>query len=219
MKKIYFDDTTHIWVGKLGLTDYKSEILNEALNVIESQKDVAKFDGYGYKEEWNSNIDFIGEFEIKNKLDLVVKNGIDACRNIWNDEVNKEYNKINTDAWVNMVRSKDPVQIQFKHEEIKGVDKFHSHTEINKKMESFYPNYTYVYYIQMPNVMEGEDGVLYFRGENEKEYWVRPEEDDLIIMPGWMPHAPNNAPKSTIDRIVMAGNVGFEYIKKEKSLL
>ena len=30
----------------------------------------------------------------------------------------------------------------------------------------------------MPDVMNGEDGVIYFRGKNKKEYWIRPEEDD-----------------------------------------
>ena len=34
-----------------------------------------------------------------------------------------------------------------------------------------------------------------------------------------MPHAPNNASESTLDRIVMAGNVGFDFIKKQKSLI
>ena len=67
--------------------------------------------------------------------------------------------------------------------------------------------------------MGSEDGDLYFRGENKKEYWVRPEEDDLIIMEGHVPHAPNNAPKSKLDRIVIVGNVGFDFIKKEKSLI
>ena len=67
--------------------------------------------------------------------------------------------------------------------------------------------------------MNGEDGVLYFKGSNGNEYWIRPEEDDLIIMDADMPHSPNNAPDSTIDRIVLAGNVGFEMIKKEKSLI
>ena len=134
-------------------------------------------------------------------------------------EKNIEYNKINTDAWVNLVRSNNPVQIQFKHDEMRGVDKYHTHTEINKKNKSFFPHYTYVYYIQMPDTMEGEDGVLYFRGENKKEYWIRPEEDDIIVMEGWMSHAPNNAPNSTIDRIVLAGNVGFENIKKQSSLI
>jgi hypothetical protein len=38
-------------------------------------------------------------------------------------------------------------------------------------------------------------------------------------MEGDMPHSPNNAPNSTINRIVIAGNVGFELIKKQKSLI
>lgn len=215
MKKIYFDESTYIWVDKLNLIEYKNIILNEALSVIDSFKDdssASKSDGYGYKKEWNQNIDFIGEFIAKNKLDLICSIGIDECKKLW-EETKLPYNKINTDAWVNMVRAKNPVQDNFYNDE-----KYHIHTEINKKTMSFVPHYTYVYYIQMPDVMQGDDGVLYFKGENEKEYWIRPEEDDLIIMPGWMPHAPMNAPKSTIDRIVMAGNVGFEFIKKEKSL-
>ena len=85
-----------------------------------------------YKEYWNNNIDFIGNIIIKNKLDLICQLGIDSCKKIWEDEINTNYNKINTDAWINMVRSKEPVQIQFKHNEIKGIDKFHTHTDINK---------------------------------------------------------------------------------------
>jgi hypothetical protein len=71
----------------------------------------------------------------------------------------------------------------------------------------------------MPEVMENEDGVLYFKGKNGNEYWIRPEEDELIIMEADMPHSPNNAPNSNLDRIVLAGNVGFDYIKKEKSVI
>jgi hypothetical protein len=217
MEKVYFDDTTFIWKSKLNLVEDKPILLKEAYSVIESQPDT-KTDGFGYRKVWNNNINFIGDITIQNSIDKVMQLGINYCKELYK-ESNKPYNKINTDIWVNMVRSKDPVQIQFKHDEIKGVDKYHTHTDINKEMGSFFPNYTYVYYIQMPDVMEEEEGVLYFRGQNKQEYWIRPEEDDLIIMEGWMPHAPNNAPKSTIDRIVIAGNVGFEMIKKEKSLL
>lgn len=217
MEKIYFDESTYIWKTKLNKVDYKSILLKEAYSVIDSQPDV-KTDGFGYKKEWNNNLNFIGEINIETNLDVIVQMGIDLCKEIYQDK-NKTYNKINTDAWVNVVRSQDPVQIQFKHGELKDVDKYHVHTDINKQMGSFVPDFTYVYYIQMPDVMEDRDGVLYFKGNNNKEYWIRPEEDDIIIMPGDMPHAPNNAPKSTIDRIVMAGNVGFEYIKKEKSII
>jgi hypothetical protein len=195
----------------------KDTLLKEANFVIESKPDI-KTDGFGYKKEWNNNINFTGEITIETKMDEIIQMGIDYCKDLYKER-NVVYNKINTDAWVNVVRSTNPVQIQFKHEELKGVDKFHVHTDINKEIKSFIPHYTYVYYVQMPDVMNGEDGVLYFRGKNNKEYWIRPEEDDLIIMEADMPHSPNNAPNSTVDRIVVAGNVGFDYIKKEKSLI
>jgi hypothetical protein len=219
MEKVYFDDTTFIWKGKLNLSSHKNTILKEANDVVDSLKEIVRTDGFGYKKEWTNNINFNGNFTIENKLDEVCQYGIDICKSIYEEQFNTKFNKVNTDAWVNIVRSNNPVQLQFKHEELKGVDKYHAHTEINKKNKSFFPHYTYVYYIQMPDVMEEEDGVLYFRGENGKEYWIRPEEDDIIIMEGWMSHAPNNAPKSTIDRVVLAGNVGFEMIKKQKSLV
>lgn len=217
MKKIYFDDSTYIWKGKLNKSKDKSIFLEESYSIINSQPNV-KTDGFFYKKEWTNNIDFIGNLKIETNFDQIIQIGIDFCKELY-EEKNLQYNKINTDAWINVVRSQNPVQEQFKHNENKGIDKFHVHTDINKEMKSFTPNYTYVYYVQMPNVMNDEDGVLYFKGPNKKEYWVRPEEDDIIIMEADMPHSPNNAPNSTIDRIVMAGNVGFEYIKKEKSLI
>jgi hypothetical protein len=215
MEKVYFDDTTFIWKGKLNLSSHKATILKEANNLINSLKGVVRTDGFGYKKEWTNDINFNGNFVIENKLDEICQYGIDKCKEIYEEQFNIEFNKVNTDAWVNVVRSKEPVQENFYDEK----NKYHTHTEINKKTKSFIPNYTYVYYIQMPDIMEGEDGVLYFKGENGKEYWIRPEEDELIVMEGWMPHSPNNAPNSTIDRVVFAGNVGFEFIKKEKSLL
>jgi hypothetical protein len=212
MEKIYFDETTYIWKCKLNLIDNKPLFLKEAYSVIESQPNV-KSDGFGYAMEWNKNLNFIGDINIETKLDEIVQIGINKCKEIYNEK-NVNYNKINTDSWVNVVRSKNPVQENFH-----TANKYHIHTEIQKKEKSFYPHYTYVYYIQMPDVMNDEDGVLYFKVNNGKEYWIRPEEDDLIIMEGDMPHSPNTAPNSTLDRIVIAGNVGFDYIKKEKSIL
>jgi hypothetical protein len=161
---------------------------------------------------------FNDNFDVKSKLDNICQCGINICKSIYKEEFNLDFNKINTSTWINVVRSINPIQHAFKHGKLKEVGKYHTHTEINEKAGLFIPTYTYVYYIQMPDVMEGEDGVLYFKGKNEKEYWIRPEEDDLIIMTGSMPHVPNNAPKSSVDRVVITGNVGIEFIKKEKSL-
>ena len=48
---------------------------------------------------------------------------------------------------------------------------------------------------------------------------ILPKENDIIIMEGRVPHVPASARKSTKDRIVIAGNVGFEMIKKTNSLI
>lgn len=217
MEKLYFDETTYIWKTKLNFLNNKSELLDEANSVIDSRPNT-KTDGFGYKMEWNNDLNFLGDIVIEKKLDEIVQIGINSCKQIY-EEKNIEYNKINTDSWINVVRATNPVQFEFRNGELDKNNKFHVHTEINKETKSFTPSYTYVYYIQMPDVMDNEDGVLYFQGRNGNEYWIRPEEDELIIMEADMPHSPNSAPKSTIDRIVIAGNVGFEFIKKEKSLI
>jgi hypothetical protein len=217
MEKIYLDIDTFIWKTKLNRISDKSLFLKEAYTVINSMPDI-KTDGFGYTK-YNKNINFIGDIDINNKLDEVVQLSTNLCKELYIESNKNIFNRVNTDSWINVVRSKNPVQIEFKHEDMKGINKYHIHTEINKKFNSFAPHYTYVYYIQMPDVMNELDGVLFFKGKNKKEYWIRPEEDDLIIMEADMPHAPNNAPNSTIDRIVLAGNIGFEFIKKEKSLI
>jgi hypothetical protein len=217
MEKIYFDETSYIWKTKLNLINDKSFFLKEAYSVIQSQPDI-KGDGFGLKKEWKEDLNFIGNIKIETKLDKIIQIGIDLCKEIYINEIGKEFNKINMEAWINLVRT-NPVQQNFIDGKLNDKNKYHTHTEINKGNKEFLPHYTYVYYIQMPDVMNGDDGVLYFKGQNNKEFWIRPDEDDIIIMPADTPHTPNSALKSTIDRVVVAGNVGFEMIKKEKSLL
>jgi hypothetical protein len=213
MEKIYFDETTFIWKTKLNLLTNKNVFLKEAEYFI-SLNPNSKTDSYPIVKEWNNNLDFKGNFDKKIKLNEIVQLGMDICKSIY-DEKQLPYNKINVEAWVNVVRSKNPIQSNFYNTE----EKYHVHTDINKENKSFFPNYTFVYYIQMPDEMCGEDGVLYVMNKSKKEYFIMPEEGDLIIMEGDLPHTPNNAPNSTIDRIVVAGNIGFDFIKKEKSLI
>jgi len=111
MEKIYFDENTYIWKTKVNRINDKVFFLNEAHSIIKSQPS-NNTDGYGYKHEWQENINFIGEINIQTKLDEIVKVGIDACIEIYKEK-NINYNKINTDAWVNVVRAKNPVQKNF----------------------------------------------------------------------------------------------------------
>lgn len=206
MEKIFFDNSTFIWKTKLNRLGDKSNFLKEANLIIQSQPNI-KTDAFPYIKSNNE--------DTQEKLDEIVKISINYCKNLYKEK-NIKYNKINHNAWINVVRSIKPVQL--KYNQINGVNKFHIHTEIKEKSKSFIPDFTYVYYIQMPDIIENEDAVLYFKGENGQEYYILPEEDDLIIMPADMPHGPTNAPKSTIDRIVFAGNVGFDFIKNSKSI-
>ena len=85
MEKLYFDDTTYIWKTKLNLVEYKKLLLKEAIDVIESQPEI-KSDGFGYKQEWKENLNFLGEILINNKLDEVVKCGINYCKEIYKEK-------------------------------------------------------------------------------------------------------------------------------------
>ena len=219
MEKIYFDKDTFIWKTK-GMFVKENKYLKEKSKLIiksKKEKPDSKFDAYSYKNsKKHSNIN--GQIIIKNTLDEIIQKGIDICKELYKESNNIQYDNINFDSWVNMVRSKKPRQIQLKHNKMEEVDKYHVHTELSKNAGMFIPTYTWVYYIQMPDVMEGDDGVIYFKSKNGEEYFIRPEEDDLIVMPADMPHAPINAPKAKINRIVLAGNVGFDTIKKEKTI-
>jgi tryptophan halogenase len=218
MEKIYFDDDTFIWKTKLNLHNSKDEILSNAQFIIDKVNEKynnteSKIDCFGFEVQRTSEKG-LGSIHVANKLLEAVQNGINECISLYN-ETAKPYNKVNIGEWINVVRAKDPVQPEYKQKKLTGENGYHTHTELAKINNQFEPAYTYVYYIQMPDVMDGDDGVLYFKSKTGKEYYIRPEEDDLIIMPGEMPHYPNHALNSTKDRIVVAGDVGFENIKKD----
>lgn len=212
MERIEFSESAIIYKTKLNMVDYKDELLELCNNIIQNTKNNTS-DAFSYNKIEN-DVNFLGKLEIQNKIDTIMQMGLDECAEIHKSK-NIDYNIVETDSWVNVVRAENPVQMNFKE----GVDRYHIHTELNNKLGRFIPNYTYVYYIQMPDNLSNDDGVIYFKDKNNNEFNILPEEDDLIIMPADMPHSPNDAPNSTKNRIVFAGNVGFKFIKKEKSLL
>jgi hypothetical protein len=214
MEKVMYDTKTYLYRDILNLSDFKDEILKKCNEIIESLPNVTQ-DGYGYFEE-SKDLNFIGEIEIKNKLDEILKFGIQSCIDVYQLEYNLPFNKISTDCWVNVVRAKNPVQFDDIESEL---HQYHIHTEINEKNKKFIPHFTWVYYIQMPDNLKDDDGTLYIKGENDIEYFILPKEGDFIIMKSDLPHSPQHALDSTKDRMVLAGNVGFEFIKKQKSLI
>lgn len=213
MEKIYYDNSTYIWKTKLNLSNYKDKLLKEAIETMEGQHGVMDTYHHIRQEILDGTINFLS-LETESTLQKICNISVSLCKELYSQE-EITYNNIILSTWINVVRGKNPRQPAFTKE---GNERYHKHTDINEKAGAFEPKYTFVYYIQMPDVMDNDDGVLYFLGENNTEYQIRPEEDDLIIMAGDIPHFPNNAPKATLDRYVLAGNVGFNDIKKKKTL-
>ena len=215
MEKIYFDDETYIWRTKFDISHMKDDVLKECFSIMEEMGELPG-DNYGFFSEWKEDIDFNGNFEVTTKIDEILKEGIKGCITLFNENIKLPYNKINTDGWINVVRAKNPKQPNFSTEtEIV----MHNHTDLNHMNKVFRPDYTYVHYVQMPDNLEGNDGVLYIEGKDGVIHNILPKENDIIIMEGRVPHVPASARKSTKDRIVIAGNVGFEMIKKTNSLI
>lgn len=213
MEKIILDDKTIFWKKKLKFIQNKNKLISLIKKNIEHKKnDTDAFNIITISEDINFN----GNLNVKNEMIDLIDKCLKECKEIYSEEIKKDFNIVEIGSWINIVRSVNPKQ--FKHYPMVGLEKYHNHVDINKKKGYFLPHLTFVYYIQMPNVLKEDDGVLYILGDNQVEHKFLPEEDDLIVMPADLPHAPNNAPLSNIDRIVIAGNVGFQYIKKDKTL-
>jgi hypothetical protein len=211
MKKICFDSSTFFYKDTIDMSNVKKEILEECRNVIKcanNQNSLLDAFRYDLKEKQNKN--FLNDYKPSSYLDFISKSCINKCIKIY-QEKNTSYNKINIESWINVVRAKNPIQPNFKKNELE----FHRHTDISKKNNMFFPNFTFIYYIQMPDNLKNTDGVLFFEGENKKVYHYLPKENDLIIMEAHTAHVPAPAHNSTKDRIVLACNVGFENAKKQ----
>jgi hypothetical protein len=210
MEKIWFDTSTYIWQTKLNFTKYKNIILNEC---NEFCKEETLWDNYSVLP-----LTILNNFKLndvilpnpKNTIEFIINLSTQKCIELYE----KSFNNIAFDCWINIVKV-IPKQTAILENKIQ----MHSHSEIEKEMQKPIPNYTWVYYVQMPDNLVNNDGVLFVEGENKKIYDFLPIEDDIIIMNGNQPHAPNGAFNSTKDRIVIAGNVSFQYIKNKKSII
>jgi hypothetical protein len=102
---------------------------------------------------------------------------------------------------------------------------YHTHnTGGNLKYSRQHPQWTFVYYVSMPNNLLDDDGTLYFKDKNNNEFSILPKVGQLILFGTDVQHRPALNRTSTKKRIVYASNIGIidrnkNYIKKEKTLL
>jgi hypothetical protein len=84
---------------------------------------------------------------------------------------------------------------------------FHSHDK--KKYANIPLEWTYTYYVQMPDNLEGDDGKLVFKLDDDTTQMILPDVGDLLIFPTSLLHMPNTNTKSELERIVFAGVWSF----------
>lgn len=210
IKEIKFSSTLSIWKSKFDISN-KDKILSECEELIKNKPKV-NTDGYAYYINNGLNYNGYIDIEIKKELDSIMCSGINACIDIHN----QKFNEIKTDVWVNVVRAKNPVQKNYK---TNGSLVFHNHVELNILNKLPPPLYTFVCYIQMPDNLSGDDAVLFMEDTDKSVFSILPNEGDILIMRGDLPHVPNYSPNSTKDRVVLAGSIRMDFSKLTKSLI
>lgn len=210
VEEIVFTKTLSIWKSKFDTSNIQ-ELVSECEEIIEGLPDV-KNDGYPFYI--NKGLKYDGELkiEVEKKLGPVLIEAIKSCIELYDSVINE----IKMDCWINVVRAKDPIQKNFKQN---GGLIFHNHVDINIKNKFPIPLYTFVCYIQMPDNLSEDDGVLFLRDTDGSIFSILPKEGDILIMKGDLSHVPNFAPNSSKDRIVLAGNIRMDFLKFDKTLM
>lgn len=213
MEVISFENGVHIYRTKIESSTLRESTVNDALEFV-SKCNYTPQDNYAYMPDWGS-FNYEKDMVPINSIQEVIKIALTEAIKIGKSN-GIEFNKININSWINIVRAGLPKQNNFKNgNEVT----LHNHIDLQKNVNSFYPHYTFVYYVQMPNNLSNNEGSLIIEGKTGKRYHFLPEVGDLVIMEGYLPHSPDRAPKSTKDRVVIAGNVGLENAKKQHSLI
>jgi hypothetical protein len=209
MEEIVFEKNVVIYKTKI-----QSINVIDDVNVFLKSSSYSPKDNYTYMGDWSS-FDFQNEMKPTNSIEEIIKFGVQSCYELRSVDISP-FNKTNVNSWINIVKKGKPKQDDFKRG---GEVTLHNHIDLQKLVNSFHPTYTFVYYVQMPNNLLDTEGTLIIGGNDGNRYYYLPEEGDLLIMEGFLPHSPDKSPNSTKDRVVIAGNVGFEYVKKSKSLI
>lgn len=85
---------------------------------------------------------------------------------------------------------------------------FHNHAKFNSTFPNDVPNYTWTYYIQLPDNCKGTEGHLAFKEtETSVIETIDVKLDTLYIFPSDLLHQPNLSPFSSVNRITAAGNI------------
>ena len=78
--------------------------------------------------------------------------------------------------------------------------------------------WTFTYYVTMPNNLSKDDGYIYFKSKDYNKA-ILPKEDELLIFPANLMHLPKISPGSKTSRRVIAGTISKVKYKSNKTLM
>jgi len=160
----------------------------------------------------NANVDDKkGRQGPKIQSDVVIRNGLiesttnDIIDIIKRDMYNDEEFSYTFRNWVYIVDKTCP----------EGID-YHNHTRMNGLTTM--GEWTFVYYVTMPDKLSGDDGYIYFKEGDEVQSFL-PEQGDLIIFPANLLHLPKVNPLSDKNRRIIGGIISPISYKSKKTLI
>jgi hypothetical protein len=192
MNEIKIEENVSIFVKNLDLgIELKDLVGDLMLNVVLNQKTKGSLNPNVPQDKRTPGVQ--SDVLIKSKnISLVTNTSVEEIKKIAGLDNKYPYYEHN---WVYISTSGNKMQGWHKHE-------FNKKNDINRRKI----DWTYVFYAQIPNNLEGDDGYILFRGSDGKITKILPNPGDLVIFPSTLDHMPNINPKSTIDRVVLCGN-------------
>jgi hypothetical protein len=86
---------------------------------------------------------------------------------------------------------------------------WHKHIHFAPPYNFIETDFTFTYYLQMPDNLSGDDGMLLFKTNDGQIHKFLPEENDMFIFPPDLDHVVEWNRDSTKDRVVVASNIKF----------
>lgn len=162
-----------------------------------------------------------GSYNVGTQSPFIIKcNELNEIENTAN-EIAKEiygYDSFINNTWSFMLDANYKFPIN--NQDVAG---WHDHKSVYALNNEYYnSNVTFIYYLQLPNNLKNDDGMLSFKLNGGKIIKIMPEEGEYIFFSSDILHRAELSPDSTISRIVIAGNIHFAEnikIKKETSLI
>lgn len=210
IEEINFSPSLKIWKSNFELANI-DKLIETSVNIIKNNPQV-KNDSFVIFFDRRIKSNTFLNVSINNELDYLINTGANLCVSIFNSPFNKVY----LESWINIVKSINPIQ---KIHDQNDKPSFHNHVDLNEKHRHPLPQYTFICYLQMPDNLFNDDGVLYLKDKEENIFSILPKCGDIIIIEGDVPHTPNYAPNSTKDRIVLAGNIRMDLKKTEVTII